>query len=84
MVRILVQYLDPAYEEQIIIIIQISILILVVGFILIGLVLFAAYKVAEHKDMKRDQLRLTQPLPFQVNTSCSNHPVTYLSAMSEL
>ncbi len=34
--------------------IQISILISVVGFILIGLVLFAAYKVAEHKDMKRD------------------------------
>lgn len=32
---------------------QISILILVVGFLLIGLVLFAAYKVAEHKD-KRD------------------------------
>jgi hypothetical protein len=34
--------------------IQISILISVVGFILIGLVLFAAYKVAEHKDKKRD------------------------------
>ncbi len=32
---------------------QISILILVVGFTVIGLVLFAAYKVAEYKDMKR-------------------------------
>jgi len=32
---------------------QISILILVVGFTLIGLILFAAYKVAEYKDMKK-------------------------------
>lgn len=32
---------------------QISILILVVGFALIGLILFAAYKVAEYKDMKK-------------------------------
>ncbi len=32
---------------------QISILILVVGFALIGLILFTAYKVAEYKDMKK-------------------------------
>jgi hypothetical protein len=54
MVGILVQYLDPTYDEKIMTMIQNSILILVVGFILIGIVLFAAYKVAEHKDMKRD------------------------------
>ena len=32
---------------------QISILISVLGFGLIGLILFAAYRVAEYKDMKK-------------------------------
>ena len=31
---------------------QLAILTSVVGFVVIGLILFAAYKVAEHKDMK--------------------------------
>lgn len=36
---------------------QYSLLILVVGFLLIGFILYLAYKVAEHKDKKADERR---------------------------
>lgn len=37
--------------------VQYSILILVVGFLLIGFILYLAYKVAEHKDKKAEEKR---------------------------